>query len=468
MSKLIFLNLKKIILNLKSLVFLAFIFLSLIFVRATFKSQSTTIKIIEAISVNFFFLREQFFITFILFFSLIIFVGISIVTIYLRPKEDGSLLLITTKSIKKQDIVFGNIISIGLIIAIFVFQEFVFDLLSSFISKNKVSVDFVTSFSRAFGNILIGLIFASFLLLLSSFVKTKSMIFSSLLIAVVVPMSSIGISLVGNVEMKTANKYKYSGLESDENIFLDLSSEKGEIYQSQEIKERGKSSYDTLVYFDPWYQLSSLYSLLSKSENTNAKWAKNKTKISKTNLKINNKNYKIVFSEFSKRKDINNKYSDIAKKIISDAAYMRLIKNNSSTLNNFNFQSQINFVNWMIQEQGTIVVKNKDVLKELNLIKNNSKINILDNFSSTTPTSIKLWKEMIDKKYFKKSNNVIKEKSSFRNIGSQAYMFRKGQTISTFYKDTYLNRYWVFAFWTVISLIMFALVIYFENKKPII
>ena len=456
MYKLIFFNIHSFLIR-KINILLPIIFIIILaIIKITFNSNS---GVISSLSGSLFFLRKSFFINILFFIFSITFITRVVNEVWKKPNETGLGSLIVEKPFTKMQLILGGLLSVGILTVGFSLVLFLSDNITIFLDSGK-SIDlFIESLSRFFGTVLISFLFASLLFLISSFVSSTGLIYVSKFLAVVIPASSILISLVGEVELETANDYEYylsTNNKTAENIYLDLSNIKSEYRQKNELKNRNNELYKSLVYIDPWYQLSGLYSIFSKKESSNINWVQDKRKI-KSNLSINNIDYSLIFSKQSIQRGKVLNYKNIANSILLNNKRKSIIKQLTNKINKLKFEEQISLMDYLIEE-GTRTLTKDDLLKEIK-----KSINI--KYLRSTPESLYLLENMWNKKWFFKPTNTNLSKKQFDHQGSLSYLIKSSDSINIWKKDEYLNKIDLWIFWVLFSFIAFGSIIIIEYKK---
>ena len=449
------------------LIFLLVIFILILIVKSAFESSSSILTLMKQVSSSIFFLKENFLINVIFFVATIIFVGIVINSIYKHPGENGSSLLLIEKPFSRAEFIYGNLLSVGILIVGYATSLFVIDFSTSLIAGGDVLDHFLTSISILIGTILVAFIFASFLLIISLFLSSRGLHFVALGMGLLAPITSIVISVVGNTELTRVKTYTYGdqSMEDSDNIYLDQAGKSGEYYQTTELKEYNNDLYGKLVYVDPWYQLSGLYSIFSKDSEQNGKWIQESKRID-GDFSIGTKSYKVLYSSGSIRKDRGLHYPVLVDKILRIQSEVAIIKKESTIINNMTFEKQMILMNWII-ENGTINLTPAKFTAELNIIKALSQKESQRSFAGkTVPSSFTMLKKLKTLVGIRIALSTNIKGNQFDNLNANALLIDDKYSIKTFKKISYLNNNYILLFWLLISILMFGIVQIIEFKKP--
>ena len=466
MFKIIQYNIKLFTAKWTRLIFFLVVFALITGVKVAFESDSTILMLMKQMSSSIFFLKESFLVNVIFFVSTIIFVGVVINAIYKSPKENGSSLLLIEKPFSKAGFIYGNLLSIGILITGFAASIFVIDFSTSLIVGGDTGEHALESTSIFIGTIVIAFIFASFLLIISLFLSSKGLHFVALGMGLLAPLTSIVISVVGNTELTRVKTYTYGDRSMDDakNIYLDQTGKSGEYFQTSELEGYNNDLYGKLVYVDPWYQLSGLYSIFSKDSEQSGKWIK-ETKTIAGDFKIGLKSYKILYSSGSISKDRGLHYSALVNKIVATPNKVSIFKNEATDINNMTFEKQMILMNWII-ENGTINLTSSKFTTELNIVKALTQKESQRKFAeNNVPSSFSLLTKLKTISGLTIGTTTDIQGTQFDNLNANALLVDDKYSIKTFKKISYLNNNYILLFWLLISLLMFGVVQIIEFKK---
>ncbi|TCG11671.1 ABC transporter permease [Mycoplasma todarodis] len=333
----------------------------------------------------------------------VIFIALKVVNIFRQPKDTGLDIVYISKPISQKEITFSKFISIWVLIVYFSVVLFIATSLVALMdSKADSRLIWDYSISIFIGNITILFAVSSILIIVSTVASQKIILLLAAVAAVFVPSFSIILSQTVKPQMPASHllpAYVKAGknLEdiatgSEKDIYIDEDSEntifinKDSIfvpnfkYKYDEYKQN--SLYKTLAFFDPWYQISSLYDVTyeTKFANEGKKWIEKTItyhrRANEFTIKIGGEEYTpLISSGFRGEMTSTKKESTAGIMNINPNSqnnsleYLKNIRNISSTFNSWSFVKQMLFVS-ATKEHST----DKDVILLEKFIKQTTRI----------------------------------------------------------------------------------------------
>ncbi|CAM9146670.1 hypothetical protein MYMA111404_03880 [Mycoplasma marinum] len=448
---------------------------------------------------------------FITIFSIsIIFVSLKVVTIFKQPMENGLDVLYSSKPITTKGRVFSKFISLWILIIYFSIIFLFATLICGAMDKKATSLEiFNYAISIFIGNVTILFAASSIFVIATLKLNQRSILMLATSIAVFAPSFSIIISqtlkakmpsenllpgyvkLNSNLEDVTKNEANiYPTSENtifinDKNVYVSDFKEGYDDYKSNKI-------YKYLAYFDPWYQFSSIYDVTYKSKyaKSGKMWSEQTMKFEKSddlfNIKIGNESYTPIVAKRTLESSRNDKVSALEMlKNGKNNFFYKSLEHYKEKYNSWSFAKQMIFAANIYKE----ILTNNNIKILLEGKNNNGLISVVDKMSKNEvenyfnsgyiinqDNSYKFDIDIFSLIAWQLMTNVENIYTGFTNPKTIGLSNRFGNTydillmkqddkINIIVPKDYINKIGVYIFWTIATIILVWMSIWFISRK---
>ncbi len=418
-----------------------------------------------------------------------IYVIVQVVYTFKKPVEDGTALMMLSRPISKLHRAMMQVGSVFCSIVIFALFWFVSGFLIGVVDPRTDKLALIRfAGSLLFGNILILSIVASIIVFSTTGRSSLSVIIFWTLIAVFIPIISFIIDVkvkvpfagaenanfyVASNKVEKVSKDNIDTTKSIDSIYFDGTKSTPIDYSQQNSWEAFNGSwYRNVVWADPWYQLSGLYSMFNESHNISDKnWTQKNSafhiKDGDLVLNINNHKYGVMIKRSSVNPDQILDKSNIQKidSLFTNTALVNEIKLHKVALNALPFERQMIFAQH-IMEKALVSTIVSDVDGILTTAANSS---IEDFSNNTTPYSLFSLYALrnLNALDISKVTNLDTTSLLTKGFNKGLVVIKDGDTYNHFIPSDIIPRGWVAFIWIIIFLGVTSVSFYFYSKKEL-
>ncbi len=448
----------------------------------------------------------------------IIFIALKVVNIFRQPKDTGLDVVYSSKPISQTEITFSKFISIWILIIYFSIVFLIATSLVALIDSNATpELIWDYSISIFIGNTTILFAASSALIVVSTIASQKIILLLATVTAVFVPSFSIILTqtikphmpssyllpgyLKAGDNLEDISKTKLEALyiydDKENTIFINKSSVFAPNFKYKYDEYKRNTSYRTLAYFDPWYQISSLYDVTyeTKFASDGKKWIEKKLKYHRKEgeftIRIGEDEYTPLIAKGFELSGIRAEATMGIKNLDKDNSsnslkYLNSLKNISSEFNSWSFVKQMLFVS---ATKGHTTDKNsveldkfiKEVTQNIDKLTKEEaslqygrgmlmgdKRKLLATFK-VDGWSLMSWSLLIN-------NKEINAKTLFKSPKTLGFVNRfggpydltlvkDGEEIPVLVPVEYINKKGTYTIWTLLALFMVASSIFIISRK---
>lgn len=326
------------------------------------------------------------------------------------------------------------------------------------------------------GNIIVSLFVIPIVIFISTFVNNNGLITLSAIISITIPLFDIiiinttNVNMYDNLKNKSYSSFSKETLSFSNTIFLSSNDQnENEIYNYHK-----NSIYNEMVYINPWYQISSLYSLFNDDQNKyrNKRWVQKNDLITndiKNDFYFNINNQKVIPLSNIKKNIIK---ENLLRKFINDVLLKSNLKIMEDQISNLNLVEQLWFAHLMFNKKNS---QTWTTFLQENIVKINN-INTLDKyFISNEHEYIDLYdvmliKELLSEKIINnpKSIGLANFKETIKNPTKyKTVLLSSDDSIKYYSIHDYVDTKIIIIIWIIIILLLNTYVFIFTTKKEI-
>lgn len=414
----------------------------------------------------------------LLFFFSMIFLIQSTIIFFKAPQEESMLPIVFSKPFSKHLLFTSNLISNAITILLFsIYISSLFTIIGT-IDGGMTSHELGTFFaSSLIGNIIIMSIFGSLISLTCLILSSSWVTLLWMMIVFIIPISSFIGQASFNKKFRSIDTFRYEVPSADgsfnnqsaDSIYLDVRNENNPLdLQTLAWNEAKNNHYSTFAWFDPWYQLSNLYSVFTPKEldTSMAKWNTSTISLDDAyevtllnNVSGQTETYKVIANHMSVL-SVTEKNLEF---ITSSLDYLTKVNDASSGIKSLPFERQLYLFHKSLGNGDTnAILRNFD--DDLTHAKNDQQ--------STVENSINDY-DLKAYMYFK-DNGLVGATSTnidWDNISSDNYkhvVLINGDKVNVFVPSNFIDTKWIVLMWSLLLVGTSVTGIWIYTRKEII